>query len=155
MTKSRAVKSMITRYQWQVQEQKPKKLPVLYKGIRAIAEEYQSSKKPVIWKEGRNSRSLSCGRSTSHLQNALQILIWQFAKLSLKEGLVQVCAKWEDCWDGESALDVPVKSAADEIRAKLCCIPGAYCSRWDNPAFCGDRKALWDCEALFPQLTPT
>lgn len=155
MTKCRTVISMVTRYQWQTQEQKPKSLPLLYRGKYDIAEEYQSSEKHVVWKQVRNSRSLSGGRFISHLNNALQMLICQFAKQSLKEGLVQVCAVWRDSWDGESALDVPVKSAADEIRTKLYFIPGTYCSRWDNSAFCEDRKALWDCEALSSQLPPT
>lgn len=147
---------MITRYQWQIHEQKPKKnLPLLYRGKCGIAEEYQTSKKHVVWKQVRNNRILSSGRSISHLQNALQILICQFAKQSLKESLVRVCVEWEDSWDGESTSDVPDKSAADEIRTKLYCIPGTYCSRWDNSACCGDRKALWDFEALSPQLPPT
>lgn len=132
MKKCRAVIPMITRYQWQTQKQKPKNLPLLYRGKCDIAEEYQSSEKHVVWKQVRNSTSLSGGRSSSHLQNALQMLICQFAKQSLKEGLVQVCGEWEDSLDGPSAPDVPVKSAADEIRTKLYCIPGTYCSRWDN-----------------------
>lgn len=155
MTKCRTVISMVTRYQWQTQEQKPKNLPLLYRGKYDIAEEYQSSEKHVVWKQVRNSRSLSGGRFISHLHNALQMLICLFAKWSLKEGLVQLCAVWRDSWDGESALDAPVKSAADEIRTKLYFIPGTYCSRLDNSAFCEDRKTLWDCEALSSQLSPT
>jgi len=31
----------------------------------------------VVWKEAKNSRSLTLGGSASHLQNVLQILIWQ------------------------------------------------------------------------------
>lgn len=87
---------MITRYQWQTQEQKPKNQPLLYKGKCDIAEKYQSSEKHVVWKQVKSSRSLSGGRSISHLQNALQILICQFAEQSLEEGLIQVCAEWED-----------------------------------------------------------